>query len=1241
MNGVTMTRWAARLAGAAIVLTSTAALAQPSLVPLQGYLTDDLGQPIDGQIPATFTVFGSPAGADDLHTETLGCLDPPNDCLVISDGHFIVHLGAEDALDLAIFAGDDSVYVEVEIDGETLTPRMALETVPFAAYAGYAGSTPWDGLSDVPADIADGDDNTEYTTTSPLVLDVADDSIGLASAGCAAGDGWIWNGAGWSCEPAAGEPYTAGNGITVDPATRVISQNATTCVAGQVSRWNGTAWTCVSDATGITSLDAGPGIGVVGNRVQTAAATCGAGEFSRWNGSAWICATDDTGTAVTAGNGIDVAAGEVSIDSPTCGANEVSRWNGSTWACVTDREGITGISAGDGIGVVGTEIAIASPACAANQYSRWNGDAWTCVNDLSAVTTAGNGIDVTGSTVSIDSPGCGANEVSRWTGGSWACVTDQGIRTLTNGNGIGVSGSTISIASPACDPNEYSRWNGTAWTCVSDNSTAYAGGDGISISGGTVDIDSPTCSGTQVSRWTGSAWACVTDQGIRTLVPGNGVAVSGSTISIAADTCSGNQYSRWNGTAWVCATDVSTSYTAGNGIAVSGGGVISQVATTCGVNQYAYWNGSAWLCRNDREGLTSITPGPGITVSGNTVSIGSSICIDGQYSRWTAGGWTCADDLSASYGAGPGIQLVGSNFGINAIACGGNQYSRWNGSAWVCATDRQGITSVGAGLGIGVSGGNTVSIASSVCNGNEYSRWTAGGWICAVDRSTTYSAGNGLTLSGTQFRVNAATCTGTQHSRWTGSSWVCGDDNAGVTSVGAGAAIRVTGAAATPTISLSSTTCGTDEVWQWTGSAWDCRQVLTDGNGLRWSGSRTLYVRTGPGVTVSSDAVRISSPTCNASTQKLIWDGDSFECVNDQQGITGVTGSTTISASGSANRTVSLNSSACGTNSVWQWTGSSWTCRTPVTAGNGLGMSSNRDMYVQVGNGLSLSSDRVQINASTCSGSQASRWTGSSWTCVNLGGSSNVLDWEACTDVNVGTANRTVRTEYYYPSWGGENSIQVRNTGGGLLWTVDAWNGGGSQNGTYNHYQYNVAPGTYRLYLYESYGDGWHGGWVRVRHSDGYGTDERLYTGTQYTFGSGYCYNSRYNCHTRYYTFTVVAGRSGYGGTGSSNCAPASRNHRIVHGTVDANGNIWGGTGFRVFRSLTTGVFHVYFTNAFAYRPSAVATQVYAFNHSAGGSTLDNAIITGLDNSRLTVVTGDGGGGRSNRAFSFIAIGAD
>ena len=121
---------------ASIVLgLSTAAAAEPGMVPLQGFLTDSAGDAIDGSHRLKFTLF-------DALTDGAGLYVDDYDAVDIDNGHFIVYLGSQigSGLDLSLFRDVRDVWVEVVIDGtETMSPRMRLSSVPYAGYAQYCG----------------------------------------------------------------------------------------------------------------------------------------------------------------------------------------------------------------------------------------------------------------------------------------------------------------------------------------------------------------------------------------------------------------------------------------------------------------------------------------------------------------------------------------------------------------------------------------------------------------------------------------------------------------------------------------------------------------------------------------------------------------------------------------------------------------------------------------------------------------------------------------------------------------------------------------------------------------------------------------------------------------------------------------------------------------------------------------------------------------------------------------------
>lgn len=103
----------------------------PTVFSYQGrLLTNDATQaPVDGTIDVDFSIWSGPTGdgsAMQLWSESWTGVN-------LSNGVFSVLLGSNGSpLDPADFQGDTTLFLQLVIDGETLTPRQQLGAVPFA-----------------------------------------------------------------------------------------------------------------------------------------------------------------------------------------------------------------------------------------------------------------------------------------------------------------------------------------------------------------------------------------------------------------------------------------------------------------------------------------------------------------------------------------------------------------------------------------------------------------------------------------------------------------------------------------------------------------------------------------------------------------------------------------------------------------------------------------------------------------------------------------------------------------------------------------------------------------------------------------------------------------------------------------------------------------------------------------------------------------------------------------------------
>jgi len=112
---------------AAIVMIVALASAQsvPNLIDYQGKVTDSDGNPINGTVSITFSIYADSTGGTALWSETQ---DPVN----VSDGLFHLFLGAENPIPDDLFNDPDRwIGINVNNDGE-MTPRSRIGSVAYA-----------------------------------------------------------------------------------------------------------------------------------------------------------------------------------------------------------------------------------------------------------------------------------------------------------------------------------------------------------------------------------------------------------------------------------------------------------------------------------------------------------------------------------------------------------------------------------------------------------------------------------------------------------------------------------------------------------------------------------------------------------------------------------------------------------------------------------------------------------------------------------------------------------------------------------------------------------------------------------------------------------------------------------------------------------------------------------------------------------------------------------------------------
>lgn len=136
-----------------------AAADPPELINYQGVLRNSSNEPLDGSFPMTFRFFDALVGGNEILVDIHGAV-------TVSGGLFNVELGSGSVTDgagpdtfanlTAVFAQHTSLYLEIEVQGETLSPRTPVVAVGYALNARRVRGV--ELVSDGPLDLYVDDD---------------------------------------------------------------------------------------------------------------------------------------------------------------------------------------------------------------------------------------------------------------------------------------------------------------------------------------------------------------------------------------------------------------------------------------------------------------------------------------------------------------------------------------------------------------------------------------------------------------------------------------------------------------------------------------------------------------------------------------------------------------------------------------------------------------------------------------------------------------------------------------------------------------------------------------------------------------------------------------------------------------------------------------------------------------------------------------------------------------------------
>jgi hypothetical protein len=140
-----------------MLVATSAVLAVPSLINYQGKLTDSGGNPLNGTFTMTFLLYQVSTGGSHIWSEP--------QTVMVTDGIYSVQLGTTNPLDVSYFS-NDSLYLEVVVGDETLSPRQRLTSTAFAMKAALAEAVADGAVTEVM--IADGAVEMEKIANSAI-----------------------------------------------------------------------------------------------------------------------------------------------------------------------------------------------------------------------------------------------------------------------------------------------------------------------------------------------------------------------------------------------------------------------------------------------------------------------------------------------------------------------------------------------------------------------------------------------------------------------------------------------------------------------------------------------------------------------------------------------------------------------------------------------------------------------------------------------------------------------------------------------------------------------------------------------------------------------------------------------------------------------------------------------------------------------------------------------------------------
>ncbi len=295
-----------------IMLASSTVFAQgaPATVSFAARLQDN-GLPLMGAHDFVFALYDQPTAGTQKFSQTF------NQQMIGDGGLLYLDLGPFSAT--THFTGP-ALYLEITIDGQVTTPRILVESVPYALRSGKAGDA--DGMGGLPP--------TSWQKAVNNTCVGATDSIKSINQ-----DGSVtcYTGAVYTAAVGGGLLLTS-NAFSVDPT--VYQKRIVGCASGAIASVgpDGTA-TCIT---------AGSGISIASNVISADNTIQRARSAGCTNGFLSSFTQTGTPTCVTAGSGLNINTGTLTVDTTaiqkiltgsTCAAGQVVQKIDATTGAVT------------------------------------------------------------------------------------------------------------------------------------------------------------------------------------------------------------------------------------------------------------------------------------------------------------------------------------------------------------------------------------------------------------------------------------------------------------------------------------------------------------------------------------------------------------------------------------------------------------------------------------------------------------------------------------------------------------------------------------------------------------------------------------------------------------------------------------------------------------------------------------------------------------------------------------------